>query len=192
MGINQWQSEISFHSPIWYSLRCWRWLLFFLSLSLSVSSHPLGELLFSEINLNCVELCLLYWSEQITTIQQSVHSLQIVFFDRLIGHVAQHLGSISYSDVLAFLDIVFLCMHGERDGRTLSSPSPSMFTDESNKAESNPTSGSSSHNPSTELAYLPIGCAVSAKYRGAFCSGKSLFLSLTETYVWHSIVIGLL
>ncbi len=62
-------------------------------------------------------------------------------------------------------------MHGERDGRTLSSPSPSMLTDETTKNDNNPTS-SSSHNPTTELAYLPIGCSVSAKYRGAFCSGK--------------------
>jgi hypothetical protein len=62
-------------------------------------------------------------------------------------------------------------MHGERDGRTLSSPSPSMLTDETTKNDNNPTS-SSSHISSTELAYLPIGCSVSAKYRGAFCSGK--------------------
>jgi len=62
-------------------------------------------------------------------------------------------------------------MHGERDGRTLSSPSPSMLTDETTKNDNNPTS-SSSHNSPTELAYLPIGCSVSAKYRGAFCSAQ--------------------
>jgi len=65
-------------------------------------------------------------------------------------------------------------MHGERDGRTLSSPSPSMLTDETTKNDNNTTS--SSHNPPTELAYLPIGCSVSAKYRGAFCSGKLIFI----------------
>lgn len=63
-------------------------------------------------------------------------------------------------------------MHGERDGRTFSSPPPSMLTDETNKNDTNSTA-SSSHNPSTELAYLPIGCSVSAKYRGAFCSGTT-------------------
>jgi hypothetical protein len=46
-----------------------------------------------------------------------------------------------------------------------------MLTDETTKNDNNPTS-SSSHISSTELAYLPIGCSVSAKYRGAFCSGK--------------------
>jgi hypothetical protein len=66
-------------------------------------------------------------------------------------------------------------MHGERDGRTLSSPSSSMLTDETTKNDNNTTS-SSSHNPPTELAYLPIGCSVSAKYRGAFCSGKLIFI----------------
>lgn len=65
-------------------------------------------------------------------------------------------------------------MHGERDGRALSSPPPSMLTDETAKNDIN-TSSSSTHNPPTELAYLPIGCSVSAKYRGAFCSGKSHF-----------------
>lgn len=64
-------------------------------------------------------------------------------------------------------------MHGERDGRTVSSPSPSMSNDEISKTE-NSSSTTSTHNPSTELAYLPIGCSVSAKYRGAFCSGKIL------------------
>ncbi len=63
-------------------------------------------------------------------------------------------------------------MHGERDGRTLSSPPPSMLTDETTRNDTNSTA-SSSHNPPTELAYLPIGCSVSAKYRGAFCSGKN-------------------
>jgi hypothetical protein len=62
-------------------------------------------------------------------------------------------------------------MHGERDGRTLSSPPPSMLTDETSKHDNNSTA-SSSHNSPAELAYLPIGCSVSAKYRGAFCSGK--------------------
>ncbi|CAF5222338.1 unnamed protein product, partial [Rotaria magnacalcarata] len=61
---------------------------------------------------------------------------------------------------------------GERDGQTLSPP-PSMLTDETTKNDNNLTSTSSSNNSSTELAYLPIGCSVSAKYRGAFCSGKS-------------------
>ena len=67
-------------------------------------------------------------------------------------------------------------MHGERDGRPGSSPSPSMLTDETSKSDHNSTSAntSSTLNPSSELAYLPIGCSVSAKYRGAFCSG--LFL----------------
>ncbi len=64
-------------------------------------------------------------------------------------------------------------MHGERDGRTLSSPPPSMLTDETTKNDNNSTA-SSSHNSPTELAYLPIGCSVSAKYRGAFCSGKQI------------------
>jgi hypothetical protein len=50
-----------------------------------------------------------------------------------------------------------------------------MLTDETTKNDNNTTS-SSSHNPPTELAYLPIGCSVSAKYRGAFCSGKLIFI----------------
>ena len=62
-------------------------------------------------------------------------------------------------------------MQGDRDGHSLSSPSPSMFTDETTKNDNNTTTTSSSHNTQTELAYLPIGCSVSAKYRGAFCSG---------------------
>ncbi|CAF0962139.1 unnamed protein product [Adineta ricciae] len=62
-------------------------------------------------------------------------------------------------------------MHGERDGRTLSSPPPSMLTDETAKNDIN-TNSSSTHTPPTELAYLPIGCSVSAKYRGAFCSAQ--------------------
>ncbi|CAF3470262.1 unnamed protein product [Rotaria socialis] len=62
-------------------------------------------------------------------------------------------------------------MQGERDGQTLS-PSPSMLTDETTKNDNNSTSTSSSNNSSTELAYLPIGCSVSAKYRGAFCSAQ--------------------
>ncbi len=69
-------------------------------------------------------------------------------------------------------------MHGERDGRTLSSPSSSMLTDETTKNDNNTTASSSSHNLPTELAYLPIGCSVSAKYRGAFCSGKLIFFVL--------------
>ena len=62
-------------------------------------------------------------------------------------------------------------MQGERDGQTLSPP-PSMLTDETTKNDNNSTSTSASNNSSTEQAYLPIGCSVSAKYRGAFCSGK--------------------
>lgn len=64
-------------------------------------------------------------------------------------------------------------MHGERDGRPGSSPSPSMMADENSKSDTNATSSnmSSAQSQSTELAYLPIGCSVSAKYRGAFCSG---------------------
>jgi hypothetical protein len=46
-----------------------------------------------------------------------------------------------------------------------------MLTDDTTKNDNNLAS-SSSHNPPAELAYLPIGCSVSAKYRGAFCSGK--------------------
>ncbi|CAF0794084.1 unnamed protein product [Rotaria sordida] len=46
-----------------------------------------------------------------------------------------------------------------------------MLTDETTKNDNNSTT-SSSHNSSTELAYLPIGCSVSAKYRGAFCSAQ--------------------
>jgi hypothetical protein len=46
-----------------------------------------------------------------------------------------------------------------------------MLNDDSSKNDHNMAS-SSSHTPSTELAYLPIGCSVSAKYRGAFCTGK--------------------
>lgn len=63
-------------------------------------------------------------------------------------------------------------MRGERDGRALSSPPPSMPTDETTKNDINATASSSSHNPSAELDYLPIGCSVSAKYRGAFCSAQ--------------------
>ncbi|CAF3683799.1 unnamed protein product [Rotaria sp. Silwood1] len=63
-------------------------------------------------------------------------------------------------------------MQGERDGQSLLSPPPSMLTDETTKNDNNPTTSSSSHNSSTELAYLPIGCSVSAKYRGAFCSAQ--------------------
>jgi hypothetical protein len=48
-----------------------------------------------------------------------------------------------------------------------------MLTDETTKNDNNSTA-SSSHNSPTELAYLPIGCSVSAKYRGAFCSGKQI------------------
>lgn len=70
----------------------------------------------------------------------------------------------------SFKDFVFIRMHGDRDGRTLSSPPPSMLTDDTNKNDNN--TSSSTHNTPTELAYLPIGCSVSAKYRGAFCSGK--------------------
>lgn len=65
-------------------------------------------------------------------------------------------------------------MQGERDGQNLSPP-PSMLTDETTKNDNNATSTSSLNNSSTELAYLPIGCSVSAKYRGAFCSGKVPF-----------------
>lgn len=55
-------------------------------------------------------------------------------------------------------------MHGERKGRSSSTPSQSMLTDETNANTST----------LTESACLPIGCSVSAKYRGAFCSGKVL------------------
>lgn len=40
-----------------------------------------------------------------------------------------------------------------------------MLTDETNSNTSNPF----------ESACLPIGCSVSAKYRGAFCSGRISF-----------------
>ncbi|CAF2874955.1 unnamed protein product [Rotaria sp. Silwood2] len=63
-------------------------------------------------------------------------------------------------------------MQGERDGQTLLSPPPSMLTDETTRNDNNSATSSSSHNSSTELAYLPIGCSVSAKYRGAFCSAQ--------------------
>ncbi|CAF5083258.1 unnamed protein product, partial [Rotaria sp. Silwood1] len=53
-------------------------------------------------------------------------------------------------------------MHGERKGRSSSTPSQSMLTDETNTNTST----------SMESACLPIGCSVSAKYRGAFCSAQ--------------------
>ena len=53
-------------------------------------------------------------------------------------------------------------MHGERNERSLSTPSQSMLTDETNTNTSS----------LTDLGCLPIGCSVSAKYRGAFCTGK--------------------
>ncbi|CAF0723859.1 unnamed protein product [Adineta ricciae] len=53
-------------------------------------------------------------------------------------------------------------MYGVRDRRSSSTLSQSIYTDESNT------------NTSTlsESACLPIGCSVSAKYRGAFCSAQ--------------------
>ena len=48
-------------------------------------------------------------------------------------------------------------MHGERTS------SQSMINDDINTNTST----------SIESACLPIGCSVSAKYRGAFCSGKT-------------------
>jgi hypothetical protein len=56
--------------------------------------------------------------------------------------------------------LFFLGMHGEKNARSLSVPSQSKLTDEI------------STSTLTELACLPIGCSVSAKYRGAFCTGK--------------------
>jgi hypothetical protein len=50
-------------------------------------------------------------------------------------------------------------MHGERTS------SQSMLNDDINTNTST----------SIESACLPIGCSVSAKYRGAFCSGKVCF-----------------
>ena len=84
-------------------------------------------------------------------------------------------------------------MHGERDGGVHSSPSPSMFTDEANRSDVNTTgnaAASSSANPSAELAYLPIGCSVSAKYRGAFCSGELFFAvrSFTKSFSFSAQV----
>jgi len=53
-------------------------------------------------------------------------------------------------------------MHGGRERRFSSTPSQFMLTDDTNTNTST----------SIESACLPIGCSVSAKYRGAFCSGK--------------------
>ena len=53
-------------------------------------------------------------------------------------------------------------MHAERKKRSSSTLSQSIHTDETTTNTSN----------LIESTCLPIGCSVSAKYRGAFCTGK--------------------
>ena len=54
-------------------------------------------------------------------------------------------------------------MHGERKKRSCSILSQSMHNDETTTTNTSNL---------MESACLPIGCSVSAKYRGAFCTGN--------------------
>lgn len=69
-------------------------------------------------------------------------------------------------------------MHGERKARSSSTPSQSMLADETNT------------NTSTlmESACLPIGCSVSAKYRGAFCRGNYYLKSQIDSFIFVTFI----